>query len=113
MATAPPPPPAVTYYAWSPILVGDKKVFKVGQKITASDLEVSEDVFQSEYVQGGVARTYDYPKNVPQGQSAMQYIRETENLAQRTGTTGGTILLNESDQMQVARAVQAHAELLT
>lgn len=107
------PPSPVTYYAWSPIKVGDKKEFKVGQKITASDLEVSEDVFQSEYVQGGVARTYDYPKNVPPEKSAMQHIRDTEHLAQRTGTTGGTILLDESEQMQVARAVQLHVELET
>jgi hypothetical protein len=104
MAT--PAKPGVTYYAWSPIKVGDKKEFKVGQKITADDLEVSEEVFQSEYVAGGVARLYDYPKNVPPGKSAMQHIRDTEDLAQRTGTTGGTTLLTESEQLLVAQAAK-------
>jgi hypothetical protein len=111
-----------TYYAWSPIKVGGKfntetqqvddvKVINPGDTVTAGDLEIEEEEFQSEYVNSGVVRPIEYPEDIPPGKSAMQHLRDQ---AMEAGvayeTTGGTYLLDDAQQMAVAAAAQKELE---
>lgn len=109
---------ADTYYAWSPIKVGGKvnpetqmvedvKVINVGDTVTAKDLGVTDEEFQTEYVAGGVARTVEYPKDVPPQQSVTQHLRDKATSEGYTAeTTGGTHLLDAAEQLAVAVAAQ-------
>lgn len=50
-----------TYYAWNNFTINGKKdKVKVGDKVTASDLGVSDDEFEA-YVENGAVRTIQYP----------------------------------------------------
>lgn len=113
---------ADTYYAWSPIKVGGKvnpetqmvedvKVINPGDTVTAKDLGVTDEEFQTEYVAGGVARTVEYPKDVPPQQSVTQYLRDSATAEGYTAeTTGGTHLLDAAEQLAVAVAAQKEVE---
>ena len=106
-----------TYYAWSTIQVGgerDKdtgalsgvKTINPGDSVSAADLDTDDEGFQ-QYVESGAVREVEYPEGVPVQMSVRDYARQQlQEAGEAVETTGGTWMLNESEQQNVARAAQ-------
>lgn len=69
---------ANTLYAWSPIRHGDDDgkvtVIKVGQKVSASDLDMSEEEFQG-FIDSGAVRPRKYP-DIHDSVSPMEHFKQ-------------------------------------
>lgn len=65
-----------TYYAWTPIRIGNK-IIPRGRKVTPSDLEVDKETFE-QYVRSGAVRGESFP--APEGYEGAltDYIRELQ-----------------------------------
>lgn len=108
-------------YAWSPIRYGGKgdpetgaisdvQVVEAGDEVDAGKLGISDEEFEA-LVESGAVREEKYPENIPAGMSAMQFIRQQAmDAGHAAETTGGTWMLNETQQMEVARAAQMDVE---
>jgi hypothetical protein len=115
-----------TYYAWSPIRYGGDKaedegslggaaapnvqIVSVGDTVDAGTLGISDEDFQ-DLIDAGSVREMEPPKDIPDGMSAMQAVRQRAlDAGHSVDTSGGTHMLNEVEQMEVARAAQLDVE---
>jgi len=108
-------------YAWSRIRYGGAfdaatnaisgvEFVEVGDEVDAAKLGISDEEFQ-ELVDSGAVREEAPPKDVPANMSATDFVRQqAEAAGKSTETTGGTLMLSPTEQMEVAAAAQADVE---